>query len=111
MNENTGKEGINLNEVPPWKKGLFLNVLKDMSGSTLNSENLGKYRNSELATVEVMKRLKNFGLLDILREFKEKILHVPFLNKEDEAVDSERLARILLMNFERNQSFTQEKKE
>lgn len=83
------------------KEKLYIKVLDIFGNSTLNSDNLGKYKNSEMFTTEVIKQLQHLGYLEDVKYFQEKIPIKP-RNKQEEGEEFERLARITLMLVEKD---------
>jgi len=102
LKNSSFEEGANTQEISEQdKKFLYRRVIEDLNDFILDDSRLGKYRHSELNTVGVIKLLQELGLLEMAREFRKKIQSfLPNRDTREEAIEFERLARILLKNFE-----------
>lgn len=97
LNKSSGEE-TEKQKLSDQERTLYTKVLGIFSNSTLNSENLGKYKISELSMLEVMKRLHDLGLVETVAKFQERLL--PTKNAQVAAEELERLMRITLMIVE-----------
>jgi len=88
---------------PRDRKLLFMSALNDSVDTALNSEQLGKYRNSELLTIEATKRLRELGLLEDLKNFQKGL---PFQSRDPQIIgeELEKLVRIVLKKIEENKN-------
>jgi len=96
LNESSKEESEQ--KLSEQERSLYKKVLKIFGSSTLNSENLGKYKNLELSTTEVMKRLQDLELLETVKKFQKKLLRPKTIQEKGE--EFERLARVTLMLVE-----------
>jgi hypothetical protein len=90
------------------KRKLFIKVTGEMGQYPLNSLELGKYRNEELPTPQVMNRLKDLGLLEDVKKQYEK---TPLKGRDiaEQSQDFELLSRITLKKAEELLQNVQEK--
>jgi hypothetical protein len=81
------------------KRKLFIKVAGEMGKYPLNSPELGKYRNQELPTTQVMKRLEG---LDLLEDVKKRYEKTPLKGRDvaEQSQDFELLSRITLKKAE-----------
>src|SRR3989344_642215 len=80
------------------KKKLLVKTIQEYSLYTYNRD-LARAGYPFFSSIEVTKKLKEFGLIDTLREFRKKILILKYDNKINEAVDIEKLAKIILQKY------------
>jgi hypothetical protein len=104
MNEGgiNKKNIVSQESSPQDKKSFFRKVMTNYSNCTLNGEQLDEYRNSKLPTIKVIKRLRDLGLLEDIKNFQEELPAQP-INSEEEGEEFEKLARAILKEIETNQ--------
>jgi len=81
LNESSKEESEQ--KLSEQERSLYKKVLKIFGSSTLNSENLGKYKNLELSTTEVMKRLQDLELLETVKKFQKNYYDLRLSKKRE----------------------------
>jgi hypothetical protein len=90
---------------------LITKVMGQYGERTLNSPELGDYRNEVLPTVEVMKRINALGLTSRVEDIFQRLHQVPSKYLDFDAYDYELLSRIALKEVESNKEVYLQKKE
>jgi hypothetical protein len=108
-------EGLNQEKAPQtlkwiepekeFNKPLYKNVLTEYSkGYPLNSPELEGYRNENLPTAEVFKKLDDLGLTDQVKETQKRLNTLPTNDPQSISEDFEKIARITLREAEKKQT-------
>jgi len=108
-------EGLNQEKAPQtlkwiepekeFNKPLYKNVLTEYSkGYPLNSPELEGYRNENLPTAEVFKKLDDLGLTDQVKETQKRLNTLPTNDPQSIGEDFEKIARITLREAEKKQT-------